>query len=107
MPLISVVNIDGTQLNKLGIKDGNKAGEFIRSKGTKIYSDSMKITSDSSIYFVDNSFPKQNMTCYDDFRNCNWIPTIAYNNSSPFRNCHRLCVGDVIKFGRLVFEVGG
>jgi hypothetical protein len=86
MPLISVVNIEGSQLHKLGIQDSLKVREFAKSKGTKIYSDSMKITSAGSIYFVDNSFPKQNMTCYNDFRNCNWIPTIAYNNSSPFRN---------------------
>ncbi|CAI2385719.1 unnamed protein product [Moneuplotes crassus] len=56
-------------------------------------------------YYVDNSFPKQSMTCYKDFRNCNWIPTIAYNNFSPYRNCHRVLEGDIIRFGRLVFEM--
>lgn len=86
-------------------------------------------------YYVDNSFPRQNMTCYDDYRNCNWVPTQvcsslpkvknsfmmnsvqnpansgnkSFNNvsgtSHQFKNCHRLFAGDVIKFGRLVFEV--
>ena len=56
-------------------------------------------------YYVDNCFAQQSTTCYDDFRNCNWIPTVAYDNTSPFKNCHRMAVGDIIKFGRLVFEV--
>jgi hypothetical protein len=56
-------------------------------------------------FFVDNCFPKQTTTWYEDFRNWNWIPTIAYENTSPFKNWHRLLIGDVIKFGRLVFEV--
>ncbi|CAI2358854.1 unnamed protein product [Moneuplotes crassus] len=56
-------------------------------------------------YYLDNCFAKQSTTCYNDYRNCNWIPTIAYNNHQPYRNCHRLFEGDVIKFGRLVFEM--
>ena len=56
-------------------------------------------------YFVDNWFQKQTTTCYDDYRNWNWIPTIAYDNFTPFRNCHKVEIGDVIKFGRIVFEV--
>ena len=41
-------------------------------------------------YFVDNWFQKQTTTCYDDYRNWNWIPTIAYDNFTPFRNCHKV-----------------
>lgn len=56
-------------------------------------------------YYIDNWFQKKTQNWYSDFKNTNWIPVKYLNQDFPFKSCHKLSVGDVIKFGRLVFQV--
>jgi len=56
-------------------------------------------------YYVDNWFQKRSQTCFDDLRNSNWIPIRYGSEDLPIRNGYKLELGDVVKFGRLIFQV--
>lgn len=71
-----------------------------------INKDSKQMNQKQSKYYLDNCFQKQNQTWFDDLRNSNWIPVRYWTKDVlPHKNGYKLELGDVIKFGRIIFQV--